>query len=182
SKSVAELCREHNISQALYYRLRDKFLEGEKSALVDGSSIDSSYKAEIERLQNGVGKHAIQIEILKKTEELLVLDWYTKKIVGHEVSLRGRKAFMKDMAVLGIEQIFTFYDNPKGNAETERVMRTIKEELIWVKEFSSFEEAKERIREWVGFYNRFYLHSSLGYLSPKEYEIKYHEGQRRDVA
>ncbi|MCX7822544.1 MAG: transposase [Syntrophobacterales bacterium] len=71
SKSVAELFREHNISQALYYRLRDKFLEGGKSALVNGSSIDSSYKAEIERLQNGVGKQAIQIEILKKTEELL---------------------------------------------------------------------------------------------------------------
>ncbi|MCX7823734.1 MAG: integrase core domain-containing protein, partial [Syntrophobacterales bacterium] len=89
--------------------------------------------------------------------------------------------FMKDMAVLGIEQIFTSYDNPKGNADTERVMRTIKEELIWVDEFSSFEEAKERIREWVGFYNRFYVHSALDYLSPEEYEIKYYEGQRRDV-
>ncbi|MDW7973366.1 MAG: DDE-type integrase/transposase/recombinase [Thermodesulfovibrio sp.] len=150
---------------------------------------------------------------------ILVLDWYTKKIVGHEVSLRGRTAewrealdkalqaefyegvrgsglklisdngsqptstaFMKDMAVLGIEQIFTSYDNPKGNAHTERVMRTIKEELIWVNEFSSFEEAKERIREWVGFYNRFYVRNSLGYLSPEEYEIQYYEGQRRDVA
>jgi len=37
---------------------------------------------------------------------------------------------MRDMATLGIEQIFTSYDNPKGNAETERVMRTIKEEII----------------------------------------------------
>ncbi|MDW7999135.1 MAG: integrase core domain-containing protein, partial [Thermodesulfovibrio sp.] len=90
--------------------------------------------------------------------------------------------FMKDMAVLGIEQIFTSYDNPKGNADTERVMRTIKEELIWVDEFSSFEEAKERIWEWIRFYNRFYVHSSLGYLSPEEYEIQYYEGQRRDVA
>ncbi|MCX7913109.1 MAG: transposase [Thermodesulfovibrionales bacterium] len=26
SSSVVELCREHRISQALYYRLRDKFL------------------------------------------------------------------------------------------------------------------------------------------------------------
>ena len=26
-KSVAEICREHQISQALYYRWQDKFLE-----------------------------------------------------------------------------------------------------------------------------------------------------------
>ncbi len=41
---------------------------------------------------------------------------------------------MKEMANLGIEQIFTSYDNPKGNAETER---TIKEEVIWLHEFTS---------------------------------------------
>jgi len=37
---------------------------------------------------------------------------------------------MRDRRTLGIEQIFTSYDNPKGNADTERVMRTIKEEVI----------------------------------------------------
>ncbi len=37
---------------------------------------------------------------------------------------------MAAMSVLGIEQVFTSYDNPKGNAETERLMRTIKEELL----------------------------------------------------
>jgi len=71
SKSVAELCREHKISQALYYRWRDKFLEGGRKALVNGSFEDKAYKAEIEKLQKIIGKQAIQIEILKKTEELL---------------------------------------------------------------------------------------------------------------
>ena len=50
---------------------------------------------------------------------------------------------MSKMAILGIEQIFTSYDNPKGNAETERMMRTIKEEVIWLHEFTSLTEAKE---------------------------------------
>ena len=61
---------------------------------------------------------------------VIVLDWYTKKIVGWNLSLRSRATEWKeakDMARLGIEQIFTSYDNPKGNADTERVMRTIKE-------------------------------------------------------
>jgi hypothetical protein len=50
---------------------------------------------------------------------------------------------MSEMAILGIEQIFTSYDNPKGNAETERMMRTIKEEVIWLHEFTSLTEAKD---------------------------------------
>ena len=29
------------------------------------------------------------------------------------------------------------YNNPKGNAETERLLRTLKEELIWLREWRS---------------------------------------------
>jgi hypothetical protein len=42
-----------------------------RKGLINGSSDDNHYKAEIERLQKIIGKQAIQIEILKKTEELL---------------------------------------------------------------------------------------------------------------
>lgn len=69
-RSVAEICREHKISQTLYYRWRDKFLEAGKKGLINHASDDSTYKAEIEKLQRIIGKQAIQIEILKKTEEL----------------------------------------------------------------------------------------------------------------
>jgi len=89
---------------------------------------------------------------------------------------------MKDMAVLGVEQIYTSYNNPKGNADTELVMRTIKEELIWLNEFESFDETKGKIIDWIEIYNRLYVHSSLGYLSVQEYELKYYEEQKRDVA
>jgi len=69
-RTVADICREHQISQALFYRWRDKFLEGGKRALSNGVSGENAYKAEIEKLQKIIGKQAIQIEILKKTEEL----------------------------------------------------------------------------------------------------------------
>jgi len=85
-------------------------------------------------------------------------------------------SFMRDMATLGIEQIFTSYDNPRGNADTERVIRTTKEEVIWLNEFSSFEEAKERISRWIEVdYNRLYVHSKLGYVSPLEFEEVYYK-------
>jgi putative transposase len=41
---------------------------------------------------------------------------------------------MKTCATLGITQAFTSYNNPKGNADTERLMRTLKEELLWLRE------------------------------------------------
>ncbi len=66
-----------------------------------------------------------------------------------------------------IQQILTSFNNPKGNADTERFMRTIKEELIWLNEFRSFEEAKNAIGEWIVWYNAKYIHSSLGYMSPR---------------
>lgn len=43
-------------------------------------------------------------------------------------------AFMKGCATLGISQAFTSYNNPKGNADTERFMRTMKEECLWLRE------------------------------------------------
>ena len=63
-KSVADICRTHQISQTLYYKWRDKFLEGGKNALVNGKTNDQAYQAEIEKLQKIIGKQAIVIERL----------------------------------------------------------------------------------------------------------------------
>jgi transposase-like protein len=71
-RRVSEICREHGISQSQFYRWRDQALEGCKRGL-GGSGGDGTVplKAEVARLQRLVGKQALQIEILKKTEELL---------------------------------------------------------------------------------------------------------------
>ena len=69
-KAVAEICQEHQISQSLYYRWRDKFLEAGKKGLTNGFGDDKLSKLEIERLQKIIGKQTIQIELLKKTEDL----------------------------------------------------------------------------------------------------------------
>ena len=63
------------------------------------------------------------------------------KLVNNNGSQPTSCSFMQDMATLGVEQIFTSYNNPKGNADTERMMRTIKEEVVWINEFSNFQGA-----------------------------------------
>jgi putative transposase len=45
-------------------------------------------------------------------------------------------AFMRACGTLGSQQAFTSYNNPKGNAVTERVMRTLKEECLWLTEWT----------------------------------------------
>jgi len=68
--SIAELCRKYQISEALYYRWRDKFLEGGKKALA--TTKDSYTKAlekRIEELEKIIGRQTIQIEILKKISQ-----------------------------------------------------------------------------------------------------------------
>ena len=78
--------------------------------------------------------------------------------------------FMRESRVLGIKQAFTAYANPKGNADTERLIRTVKEELCWLREWSSVEELRAAMERFVEFFNENYLHSALGYKTPTAYE------------
>lgn len=142
----------------------------------------------------------------------IVLDWYSKKIVGYHLSLTSRTVdweialnlglnnqfpagikdiqnnlclvsdngsqptsirFMKTCKDLNIKQIFTSYNNPKGNADTERVIRTLKEDLIWIKEFNCFIQLEEELKTWVFNYNNIYPHSSINYKSLVEFEKEF---------
>ena len=69
-KTVSEICREYQISQSVYYKWRDKFLEGGTKALNGSIAVNNGHNAEIERLQKIIGKQTIQIDVLKKTSNL----------------------------------------------------------------------------------------------------------------
>lgn len=86
-------------------------------------------------------------------------------------------AFMRSCREMGIKQAFTSYGNPRGNADTERVFRTMKEELLWLREWHSPFELVDALGKWVESYDRSYLHSSLGYRSPVKVEEEYHNHQ-----
>jgi len=57
------------------------------------------------------------------------------------------------------------------NAVVESFFSTLKQELVDHRDFATHQEAKAAVFEYVeGFYNRRRRHSTLGYLSPIEYE------------
>ena len=59
------------------------------------------------------------------------------------------------------------------NAVVESFFSTLKQELVYRRDFSTHDEARAAIFEYIeGFYNRTRRHSTLGYLSPMEYERK----------
>jgi putative transposase len=143
---------------------------------------------------------------------VIVLDWYTKKVVGYQAGLRSKSAdwltaldmavnqqfpdgardkgvnlmsdngcqptsisFMKACSTLGVHQAFTSYGNPKGNADTERFMRTMKEECLWLREWTSYNELVKDLENWIEYYNGQYLHSALGYKPPRQFENEFNE-------
>ena len=70
-------------------------------------------------------------------------------------------------------QAFTSHNNHKGNADTELMMRTMKEELLWLREWQSSAEVIETLNGWIETYNREHLHSSPSYQSPEKFEESY---------
>lgn len=90
-------------------------------------------------------------------------------------------SFMKACRDMGIRQAFTSYNNPKGNADTERVFQTMKEELLWLREWTSPFELADALGNWIDGYNQSYLHSSLGYKTPIKVEEEYNNSRNSQV-
>jgi putative transposase len=155
----------------------------------------------------GIDMTKVMVEPFGWMYIVIVLDWYTKKVVGHYAGLQAKTThwlvaldhavarqfpqgsrdhglhlmsdngcqptaatFMATCATLGITHAFTSYNNPKGNADTERFMRTLKEEFLWLREWTSVLELERALAAWVDWYNARYLHSALGYRTPCQVE------------
>ncbi len=68
--SIVELCRKHEVSEAVFYRWKELFFSGGKQALSGKmESPNQELKRKIAEYERVIGKLTIQNEILKKTLE-----------------------------------------------------------------------------------------------------------------
>jgi transposase InsO family protein len=56
------------------------------------------------------------------------------------------------------------------NAMAESLWASLKKELVYRSEFKTREEARTAIFDWIQWYNRKRLHSSIDYVSPMQFE------------
>jgi putative transposase len=74
----------------------------------------------------------------------------------------------------GIEPSMSRTGNCWDNAVTESFFSTVKRELTHHESYATREEARGSLFEYIEvFYNRQRLHSTLGYRSPAEYEVRF---------
>lgn len=78
------------------------------------------------------------------------------------------RAVREKLELLNITQSMSRKGNCYDNAFVESFFHTLKNELEKTK-FKDLEEAKRMIFEYINWYNRERIHSSLGYLSPMDY-------------
>jgi transposase-like protein len=71
-KSVAQICRERDITETLYYKWRDAFFERAPSLFEAGRSSPHDQQSErVAALERMVGRLTMEHEILKKAGSLL---------------------------------------------------------------------------------------------------------------
>ncbi len=68
------------------------------------------------------------------------------------------------------------------NAPTESFWGRLKTASLYGRKFATRREAMDAVLDWMAFYNHRRLHSTLGYLSPMQYEQRWYEAQRKKAA
>jgi len=79
--------------------------------------------------------------------------------------------YVKTLEEAGLRISMSLKGNPYDNAKMESFFKTLKQEEVYIYEYRTFQEAKERIAYFLEIvYNQKRLHSALGYLPPTEFE------------
>ena len=93
--------------------------------------------------------------------------------IGHGLSVRHdhgsqymSDAFQKELTFLGIESSPAFVRAPEGNGCAERFIRTLKENLLWVRAFDTVEDLRQALLAFREIYNTTWLIERHGFQTP----------------
>jgi len=80
--------------------------------------------------------------------------------------------FQGEVAFLGIESSPSFVREPEGNGCAERFIRTLKENLLWVRTFETVEELRLALLDFRRRYNGEWMIERHGYRTPAQVRAK----------
>jgi transposase InsO family protein len=85
-------------------------------------------------------------------------------------------AYVDRLKGLGVAPSMAKVGEPRENGYAERLMRTIKEEEVSLTEYRDLADARRQLGTFIDrIYNTKRIHSSLGYLTPKEFAARWKE-------
>jgi putative transposase len=76
--------------------------------------------------------------------------------------------FQTELAFLGIDPSPAFVREPEGNGCAERFIRTLKENLLWVRRFATVEDLRQALHAFKDTYNRTWIVERHGYRTPAQ--------------
>ena len=76
--------------------------------------------------------------------------------------------FQQEGAFFGIESAPSFVREPEGKGVAERFIRTVKENLLWVRSFETIEELRLALLEFQRTYNEPWMLAKYDYRSPAQ--------------
>ena len=76
--------------------------------------------------------------------------------------------FQAEIRFLGITSSPAFVREPEGNGCAERFIRTLKENLLWVRPFATVEELRLALQAFKELYNRTWIIARHGYRTPAQ--------------
>jgi transposase InsO family protein len=117
--------------------------------------------------------------VLASVAAALVVAFGSPENVPDGVELRtdhGPQYTGSDCAEL-VEQWHLFHTyapvgRPTGNAVVERFIRTMKEEVVWLRDWESIDELRTALDAWVKRYNERRPHQSLAWRAPAAYRAE----------
>jgi putative transposase len=120
--------------------------------------------------------------VLKALRQALLHRHPPAGIVHH--SDRGSQYTSRALKLLadhyGIQLSMGRVANAYDNAVAESFFHTLKTELVNFCSYANLEEAKMSIFEYIyRFYNQTRRHSTLGYVSPSQFEKSFHSGEKK---
>jgi len=91
-------------------------------------------------------------------------------------------AYTQALSDAGVQISMAEVGAPEQNGFAERVMRTLKEEEVDLSDYQDYSDAYQQIGHFIDdVYNTKRVHSSLGYLTPAEFENHWNQNQRTEV-